>query len=74
MPINIKLIDRDVVLMQFVFEKEVSEMLQCINGPATPFLVVDRWIEVIGSPPCPSWVRFFRGAVACLEGGVPPFG
>lgn len=33
-------------------------MLQCFNGPATPFLAVDKWMEVIGSPPRPSWVKF----------------
>lgn len=58
MPVRIKLIDRDVVLMQFLSEKEVLEVLQCINGPVTPFLAVDRWMEVIGCPPHPSWVKF----------------
>lgn len=58
MPVSFKLIDRDVVFMQHVFEKEVLEVLQCINGLATPFLVVDRWMEVIGFPPCPSWIKF----------------
>lgn len=53
MPVSMKLIDRDMVLIQLFFEKEVLEVLQCFDGSASPFLAVDRWMEVIDSPPQP---------------------
>lgn len=45
--------------MQFQSEEEVEEVLmvakdQDINSP---FTVLERWMEHLGPPPCPSWVR-----------------
>lgn len=62
MPAMTKLIDADTIIMEFLSDEEVEEVIRCVEAPSSslssPFLVVDRWMEVIGSPPKPCWVRF----------------
>lgn len=53
MRVRTKLNDRDIVLMHFLSKEQLMKVLQCVEGHATPFLVVDKWMEVIGSPPQP---------------------
>lgn len=48
----------DVVLMQFVSNIEVNEAPECMrNQPSSPFLAIDKWMEVLGSPNKPRWLK-----------------
>lgn len=59
LPHNIQLLDNQVVWMQFPSLKEVEEVLfiAASRGFPSPFSVLERWMEVSGSPPNPSWVK-----------------
>lgn len=60
MTVKTKLIDTDTVIMRFLSEKEVNNVLRCAKTLSSPFVVVDRWMEVTGSPQRPYWVRFHK--------------
>lgn len=58
-PIDIKLLETDTVLLQVSSNEEVEEVICCAkDSPSSPFIVIDRWMEVIGSPPPPRWIKF----------------
>lgn len=57
MTVKTKLIDTDIVIMQFLSDK-VNEVLRCTKTMSSSFVAVDRWMEVIRSAPRPCWVRF----------------
>eukprot|EP00268_Persea_americana_P062626 TRINITY_DN80456_c0_g1_i1.p2 TRINITY_DN80456_c0_g1~~TRINITY_DN80456_c0_g1_i1.p2 ORF type:complete len:156 (-),score=29.04 TRINITY_DN80456_c0_g1_i1:37-504(-) len=40
--------------MQFLTEKEVEEVLE--GGPS-PFIALERWMECLGQPPRPCWIK-----------------
>lgn len=62
--VGIKMMVGDTALMQLQSIKEVGEVLACAyNISESPFKAINRWMEVIGSPSCPQWVRM---------SGVPP--
>lgn len=59
-PANIQMSDDQVVWLQFLMEKEVDEVLEIAvsKGTSSPSAVLERWMEILGSSPCPVWVRF----------------
>lgn len=59
MLIKTKLINADTILMQLLSDKEIHEVLNCAKHSSSPFPAVERWMEVIGAPPRPCWVRFY---------------
>lgn len=45
--------------MQILTEKEVDEVLECASrqeGPS-PFIALERWMECLGHPPRPCWIK-----------------
>lgn len=56
-PITIKLLENDIVLMQVSSEVEIEEILRCAES-SSPFITLQRWMEVIGAQPRPKWTRF----------------
>eukprot|EP00268_Persea_americana_P002365 TRINITY_DN10711_c0_g2_i1.p1 TRINITY_DN10711_c0_g2~~TRINITY_DN10711_c0_g2_i1.p1 ORF type:complete len:318 (-),score=66.73 TRINITY_DN10711_c0_g2_i1:542-1495(-) len=58
-PVNIKMLDDNIVWMQFHMEKEVEEVLDraAKKGIPSPFTMLERWMEVQGPPATTVWVR-----------------
>lgn len=53
-PCNTQMLDDQVLWMQFSSRKEVKEVLPVAASPGgspSPFSVLERWMEVLGSPP-----------------------
>lgn len=70
-PIRTKMIDRDAVLIQLSSGKKVEEVLYCANTQDdSPFVAIDRWMEVIGSPPPLQWIRFHGVPLQAWREGV----
>ena len=57
MPVNVLLLEDHVVWIQHRSEKEVHEVLKSAEGNSSPLPVLERWMDWLGSPPNPSWVR-----------------
>ena len=59
MPLNIQKLDKQVIWLQFSSSGEVEEVLFEIasRGCSSPFSLIKRWMEVLGSPPIPTWVK-----------------
>lgn len=57
MPVNVLLLEDHVVWIQLRSEKEVHEVLKSAEGNSSPLPVLERWMDWLGSPPNPSWVR-----------------
>lgn len=52
------MLDDEAILLQLLTDKEMEEVLLCAKDKArSPFVVLDRWLEVIASPPSPRWVK-----------------
>lgn len=52
--VEVKKMEADTVLLQFHSTEDVEEVLLCSkNNPSSPFLAIDRWMEVIRAPPHP---------------------
>lgn len=52
------MLDDQVVWMQFSSQREAEEVLLAAadrKGPS-PFSLLERWMELLGSPPSPLWV------------------
>lgn len=67
MMVRMKLIDIDTVFMEFLSEKEIYEVLRCAEAFSSPFVAVDRWMEVIGSHHDPDGLDFM--GFLCMPGG-----
>lgn len=51
---GLKQLEGNAVHIQLLLEEEVRQVLQCTVDPSSsPFIALDRWMEVIGSPPTP---------------------
>lgn len=59
MPDKIKMLDEQVVWTQFVTEKEAAEVLERATktGDSSPFIALERWMECLGYPPRPCWIK-----------------
>lgn len=61
--------------MQLQSEEEVEEVIRCFQDlshvlPSNPFTVMDKWMEVIGSPPRSCWVKFSGVPLHAWKEGV----
>ena len=57
-PNSMQLLDDQVVWMHFSTHQEANEVLAGADTDNSgPFLALERWMEVLGSPPCPVWVK-----------------
>lgn len=55
---RVQKIENDAVLLQFRSKREMEEVLRCIaDSTNSPFTVVDKWMDLIGSCPRPQWVK-----------------
>lgn len=64
------MLDDEAVVLQLLSEKELEEVLLCAEDKkSSPFLVLERWMEVIGTPSSPRWVRSKFSASLCMHGG-----
>lgn len=54
-PVIIQMLDDQVVWIQFLTEIEVEEVLQKTESKGLPstFAVLERWMQILGSPPSP---------------------
>ena len=51
-------LDEQVVWLQLSSSREVDEfLLKAIGGSSSPFSMIERWIEILGTPPNPIWVK-----------------
>lgn len=57
MAARMKMFDEEAVVIKFLSEKEAEEVLIYADRSSSPFLALDRWMEVIGAPPSSRWVR-----------------
>lgn len=70
-PIRTKMMDRDTIIIQLSSAREVEEVLDCANILVhSPFVAIDRWMEVIGSPPSFRWVRLYGVPLQVWREGV----
>lgn len=70
-PIRTKMMDRDTIIIQLSSAREVEEVLDCANILVhSPFVPIDRWMEVIGSPPSFRWVRLYGVPLQVWREGV----
>lgn len=70
MAARMKMLDEEAVVMQFPSEKEVEEVLIYADRSSSPFLALDRWMQVIGAPPSPRWVRILGVPLHAWRVGV----
>lgn len=68
LPQNIQMLDEQVVWLQFSSPREVEEVLS--GGCLFPFSIMERWMEVLGSPPNPTWVMIKGLLLQVLHVGV----
>ena len=56
---QIHLLDPWVIRMQLLSEQEVEDVLCCASSSdaPSPFYSIERWMELLGPPPTPSWIR-----------------
>ena len=57
-PISIRILDTDVVLLQLSSDVEIEGILRFAREFHSPFIAVERRMEVIGAPPRPKWIKF----------------
>lgn len=59
LPVRLILLDEPMVWMDFTSEKEVELMHSraAADPCVSPFFAVEKWMEVLGHPPRPCWVR-----------------
>lgn len=70
-PTKVQLIERDTVIVWLLLEEEVEEVLWCADDQRSyPFVSLDRRMEVIGSPPCPRWIKFFGVPLQVWKEGI----
>ncbi|XXG42365.1 hypothetical protein AAC387_Pa01g2666 [Persea americana] len=70
-PIGTKMMDWDTIIIQLSSAREVEEVLDCANILVhSPFVAIDRWMEVIGSPPSFWWVRLYGVPLQVWREGV----
>ena len=70
-PIGTKMMDMDTIIIQLSSAREVEEVLDCANILVhSPFVAIDRWMEVIGSPPSFWWVRLYGVPLQVWREGV----
>lgn len=60
MKIATKMMDEETMLVQLNSFKEVEEIMANADDPSSPFVGLERWLEVRGSPPRPRRVRISR--------------
>eukprot|EP00268_Persea_americana_P009560 TRINITY_DN13823_c0_g2_i8.p1 TRINITY_DN13823_c0_g2~~TRINITY_DN13823_c0_g2_i8.p1 ORF type:complete len:414 (+),score=87.35 TRINITY_DN13823_c0_g2_i8:1496-2737(+) len=58
LPLNLQKLEEQVVWMQLSSTSEVDDFLRNIAamGGSSPFSMIERWMEVLGSPPNSIWV------------------
>lgn len=58
-PVCLNLLDEHTVWMLFISEEEVDVLRSCtiLNLVVSPFFTVEKWMVVLGHPPCPCWVK-----------------
>lgn len=58
-PVRMSLFDEKTAWMSFVSEEETEHSRVCAASNITnsPFLAVEKWMEVLGRSPRPCWVR-----------------
>lgn len=56
---RLNLLDEHTVWMLFISEEEVDVLRSCTisNLVVSPFFTVEKWMEVLGHPPCKCWVK-----------------
>lgn len=51
MAVGVKSMDLNSMLIQLTSDAEVAEVLACAtDSPSSPFTVLEKWMEVIGTP------------------------
>lgn len=73
MLVSIKLMDPSTVLIQLSSSKEIDEILKVAQESLSPFVMLERWMEVISVPLRPQWVKILgflcklgeRGCFGC---------
>lgn len=68
MPVSIKTMDLYMVLIQLSLSKEIDEILNVAEDSSSPFVMLDRWMEVISVPPHPQWVKIFKVPLQAWRG------
>ena len=72
LPYKIKMLDSSMVWMRFASSEEAIEVLARANdGKDSPFLAIERWMEVLSRPPTPpggSLAVVWRSSSPCVEG------
>lgn len=57
--VGVKSMEVDTRLIELASDKEVAKVPACAKDfSSSPFLVLEIWMEVIGSPTHPQWVKF----------------
>lgn len=60
LPFKLQKLDERVVWLRLSSSYEVDEFLLKIavtGGSSSPFSMIERWMEVLGTPPNPIWVK-----------------
>ena len=59
LPLKLQKLEEQVVWLQLSSTSEVDDFLCIITamGGSSPFSMIERWMEVLGSPPKPIWVK-----------------
>lgn len=69
MAIGVKSMDLNSMLIQLTSDAEVAEVLACAtDSPSSPFTVLEKWMEVIGTPSTSSVGQVLRSPSVGLEG------
>ena len=70
---RLKQLEGNAVHIQLLLEEEVKHFLYSIEvspSSSSPFLALDRWMEVIGSPPISKWIRLHGVPLQAWNEGV----
>lgn len=68
---GLKQLEGNTVHIQLLLEEEVRQVLQCTVDPSSsPFIALDRWMEVIGSPPITKWIHLLGVPLQAWNEGV----
>ena len=75
--VRLRLLEDDVVHIQLLSDEEVHQVLSCAEGSSSkpitkssPFVALDRWMEVIGSHPIIRWIRLHGVPLQAWNEGV----
>lgn len=69
--VGVKKMEADIVLLQFQSTEEAEEVLLCAkDNPSSPFLAIDRCMEVLEAPSHPQWVRMLGVPMHAWREGV----